>query len=63
MKVIKNNYTPEYPKQIICPNCSSVLEYEEIDVVIKKHDPDHSTYMIGVPMLHCLCCHKDFRID
>lgn len=34
MKILKNNYkiVSDYPKNIVCPNCDSELEYDKSDI-------------------------------
>ena len=64
MKVLKNNYIHEeeakvaevevYPKQLICEECKSELEYEKSDIEIG---------MCGCAYLKCPLCGHDNFID
>jgi len=62
MKIIKNTRPPakpEFPKEVTCRNCKSVLEIEKDDIengtmVFSQREIDHN-----VPGFTCPCC-KNF---
>ncbi len=68
MKVIKNNYKPEYPKQIVCTKsrCKSVLEYDEADIKkekVKKYDQrEQEDYTVTVTTIECPVCKEKIEV-
>lgn len=65
MKVLKNNYNTlyvvreeavvaPYPREWVCENCESSLEYEESDLMIGA---------LGCAYLKCPCCGHDNMIE
>lgn len=61
MKIITNNYKPDYPKSIVCTNvkCKSVLEYEKSDVQTSKvmqYDQRQGDYEVTIKSIECPCC-------
>lgn len=66
MKIIENNYKPEYPKTIICFCCKSLLSYSKEDEIIEifeEYDQiNRESYKINCKMLVCPCCNHKFKI-
>lgn len=65
MKVITNNYKPEFPKQAICFRCKSVLEYEQEDIKTetqKCYDQREGDYNVTVKYLDCPCCKNKIEL-
>lgn len=56
MKVIENNNVQEKTWKIVCPSCSSVLEYEKSDVIIKE------SYFFYLHYIECPCCGKSVDV-
>jgi hypothetical protein len=68
MRVIENNYKPEWPKQIICDNrkCKSFLEYEEVDIKAEKkekYDQRQGNYIDIVKSITCPCCNNKIILE
>ena len=67
MKIIQNNYIKppsKYPKEIICPNCKSILEIEETDINLSLlflfHGGRESTD--SGERVYCPCCNTIIEI-
>lgn len=63
MKILKNNYNQEieqtkqiapYPRNIVCENCQSELEYEESDIRVGAY---------GLAYLNCPLCKHENILD
>ncbi len=65
MKIIKNNYVPKWPKEKICNNCNSILEYEQDDLKSKEisiSDQRQGEYKIMTIYFECPCCKSEVKV-
>lgn len=58
MKVIINNFKPEWPREAICTSCGSILEYDKGDIIEKsvrvwEKGVYHNSI---VKVIKCPCC-------
>lgn len=65
MRIIKNNYVPEWPKETTCQKCNSILEYEEQDMKSEKQimsDQRQGDWEVLYIYLECPCCKSEIKV-